>query len=208
MADEFERKEMAGVGEVLHRYRAASPPWLLGLTVVLSSAGLFGSAIATALAGPAMLGAALGLAAGGVAVAGLASFLMITFAVGRVAVSEGELDVKLGLWGPKIPIADIASVTVAPSGTNRIGMGVGNDLQGRTTYRMWGDNARAVHVRLTSGKTLVLVTKDGDALAGALREAMARRASVKVRVALDEAEEAMEESVDAPARAKREPHGR
>ena len=92
---------------------------------------------------------------------------------------------------------------MAPSGTNKVGMGVGNDLRGTTTYRLWGDNARAVHVTKSDGKKLVLVTKEPDALLAALEEALARkgRAAPRVRVGELDAEEEPEAMAKKRARA-------
>lgn len=172
MADEYERTQMAGAGEVLYRYRVTSPPWLLALAAGLPGLGLFGAAIATAAAGA--VGASLGFAAGGVALVGLMSIVHLVFAVGRIAVSEGELHVQMGLWGPRIPIRDIASAEAGSIPGRRIGMGAGYDLTGRMTYRMWGDNAKAVLLTLTSGKKIALVMKEPDALLAAIRDAMGR----------------------------------
>jgi hypothetical protein len=109
----------------------------------------------------------------------------LIFASARIAISTGEIHIQLGLVGPRIPIAEVAAVELAPSGTNRLGMGVGNDLRGTTTYRLWGRNERAVHVTRTDGTKVILVVRDAEAIARAIEDAMARHAGAgnRARVA-------------------------
>ncbi len=181
MADDYERTQMAGTGEVLYRYRVTSPPWLLALAAGAPGLGLFGLAIATALSGVAT-GAAIGFAAAGAAIVGLMTMVHLVFAVGRIAVSEGEVLVQMGLWGPRIPIREIVSAEPVSLPGKRIGMGTGSDLRGNRTIRMWGDNAKSVRLTLQNGKTFTFVTKEPEALLAAIREAMSR-ATPHVRVA-------------------------
>jgi hypothetical protein len=203
MTDAYEREAMPGVGEVLFRHKVTSPRWLVGLSTFLPSTILGVGGIVTALTVSPLAG--LGMIAGSVAVGVLMSFLMVTFATARVAVSEGELHVQIGMAGPKIPIAEIASVRVAPSGRNKLGMGASIDFQGNRYIRMWGDNQKAVHVELTSGKKLVMTTKEPEAMAAALQEAIRRRDAhrPKVRIAEAEAEHAeAEAALEAEAKAR------
>lgn len=186
MADAYERDEMPGVGEVLHRAKVTSPKWLMALSVLAPV--LPGAFVAATLAAAGQWGAALGLGLGALALGGMMSFLMVFFATTRIVVSEGELELKMGMFGPKIAIADIESVSIAPSGTNSIGMGAMNDLRGTTIYKLWGDNRRSVHVTANDGKKRVFVLKEPEVLAAALEEAIARRdrkAGARVRVADD-----------------------
>lgn len=186
MADAYEREAMPGVGEMLHRQKVTSPKWALAIATLGPVIPLCGIGV-TLLVGGQILGGAGALLGAALAFAGM-SFLMVTFATARVAVSEGELHLQLGMAGPRIPIEDIASVSLAPSGSRRIGMGVRNDLRGTTTYTLWGHNARAVHVTKTDGKKIVIVCKDPDALHAALEDAMSRkgRAGPQVRVEVEE----------------------
>ena len=183
MTDPYERDQMPGVGEVLHRHKATSPRWAFGVTLgVPLGLACF---VAAALVIGGQLLAAAGIMLGSFALMALLGFVMVTFASARVAVSEGEIYVQLGFAGPKIPIEEVASVRLAPSGSNRMGMGVRNDLRGTTIMTMWGDNQRAVHIERTNGTKLVLVCKDPDAMVQAIAEAIARRdrRASKVRVA-------------------------
>jgi hypothetical protein len=174
MTDPYEREQMPGVGEMLFRHKVSSPRWLMGLIAGLPFAIGAVAAIATALGGAALAGAGiLGVAA---AASALTAFLMVTFSTARNAVSEGEVHLQLGLAGPRIPVREIAGARVAPSGSNRIGMGVRSDLRGTTLFTLWGDNARAVHLERTDGTRLVLVMREPDAMVRAIEEALRRRA--------------------------------
>lgn len=208
MTDAYEREAMPGVGEVLFRHKVTSPRWLVGFTTLFPSTILGALGIGVALGASPVAG--LAMIAGSVGLGILMSFLMVTFATARVAVSEGELHVQLGMAGPKIPIAEIAAVKVAPSGRNKMGMGASIDLSGNRYIRMWGDNEKAVHVELTSGKKIVMTTKEPEAMAAAIREALDRRdrKRPKVRIAeaeadVAEAEAALEAEAKAQAREQR-----
>lgn len=173
MTDAYEREAMPGIGEVLHRHKVTSPRWAFGLVLGPPLGFAAVATVSVALAGQ-LLGAAA-LLAGSLAYTALMTFVMVTFASARVAISEGEILVRLGFAGPRIPIGEVAGVKVAPSGSNRMGMGVRNDLRGTTLVTMWGDNARAVHIERTDGTKLVLVCKEPEAMARAIEEALARR---------------------------------
>lgn len=177
---------MAGVGETLHRQKVTSPRWAIALVVGIPFSALGMVGIGLALTG--LLGLGAGLVVGSLVLAGLSTVAMVVFASARIAVSEGEIHIQIGMAGPRIPIASVVRVELAPSGTNKVGMGVGNDLRGTTTYRMWGNNDEAVHIHLEGGKRLIVVCKEPVALHRAIQEALARRARVKVRVEPSELE--------------------
>lgn len=189
MADAYEREHMPGVGAVLLRRKVTSPRWAIGLVMGLPL--VLGLAFAAAAAVSGQIQSALGIAGGALAFSAVMALVMVTFATARVAVSEGELHVQLGFAGPRIPIGEITSVRVAPSGTNRMGMGVRKQLDGTTVYTLWGDNARAVHVERAGGSKLILVCKEPEAIARAIEEARARRdAPGRARIAADAEAEA------------------
>lgn len=201
MADAYEREQMPGIGEVLFRHKVSSPRWLMGLMAGLPLALGGAAGIAAMLDGAPLPG--LGILAGAAAGSALSAFLMVTFSTARIAVSEGEIHIQLGFAGPRIPIAEIAGVRLAPSGSNRIGMGVRKDLRGTTLYTLWGDNARAVHIERTDGTTLVVVMKEPEAMVQAIEEAIRRRdqEQVRVRVAVpDELEAPNDEARERRAR--------
>jgi hypothetical protein len=186
MADDYERAEMPGIGAVLYRHKVSSPRWLMGLlTAFPAGIGAVGATAFMIADQPWIAAAMLG---GGAVVAGATALMNVVFSSARIAVSEGEVHIQLGLAGPRIPIRGIADVEIAPSGVNKIGMGVGTDLRGTTYYRLWGDNRRAVHLTLNNGKRIVVVMKDPDAMARAVEAARSRDAAhavPDVRVAED-----------------------
>lgn len=191
MADDYERKHMPGVGEVLLRHKVTSPTWLVAsMTALPLALGAF-AAIGLIVGGQVLAG--LGVLGGAALFAAFFTLLNVTFATARLAVSEGEVHLQLGFAGPKIPIAEIARVTIAPSGSNRIGMGVRSDLRGTTTYTLWGNNERAVHIERTDGSKLVLVVKEADAIVSAIETARARHGA-QLRVGVDETPAAASES--------------
>lgn len=203
MADAYEREAMPGVGEVLHRQKVTSPKWAMAIAIAGPVVPLVGMSLALFVGGQLLAGIGA-LAAAAAAFASMA-FVMVTFATARIAVSEGELHLQVGMAGPRVPIAEIARVSLAPSGSNRVGMGVRNDLRGTTTYTLWGRNDRAVHIETTDGKKLVVVCKEPGALAQAIEEAMARKAgrAARVRVADPDAALAEAEENGGSAEAKR-----
>lgn len=198
MADAYEREQMPGVGEVLFRDKVSSPPWMQALVTVLVAGMPLGLSLAgaAALAFAGMwIGAALALA-GGLGLSSALAFLLFTFSTARIAVSEGELHVQFGFAGPKIPIDQVAAVELAPSGINKVGMGVGKDLRGTTYYRLWGDNRNAVHVSTKDGKRWVFVLKEATAMHAALVEAMARRDRKGPRVRVEASQDDVIEQSD------------
>ncbi len=194
MADDYERAEMPGIGAVLYRHKVTSPRWLMGLlTAFPAGIGAVGATAFLIVDQPWIAAAMLG---GGAVVAGASALMNVVFSSARIAVSEGEVHIQLGFAGPRIPIRGIADVEIAPSGVNKIGMGVGTDLRGTTYYRLWGDNRRAVHLTLINGERIVVVMKDPDAMARAIEEARSRdaQAAAGVRVAEDAAATSSPES--------------
>ena len=126
MADQYERERMPGVGAMLFRHKVTSPRWLIAMMTALPL-GLGGiAAVPLLVAGQVVPAAAV--AAGSAALAAFFTLLNVTFSTARIAVSEGEVHLQLGLAGPKLPIGEIASVELAPSGINKVGMGVGSEM--------------------------------------------------------------------------------
>jgi hypothetical protein len=179
MSDAFEREQMPGVGEVLLRRKVTSPRKIMALMTglplgigALASVGFLIAGLLIPAVG--VLGFALFLSA-------LFTLINVTFASARLAVSEGEFHLLLGMAGPRIPIEEIASVKLVRKRSRRRGMGVRNDLQGTTTYQLWGGN-EAVHLEKRDGKKLVLVIQDAEPIVEALKLAMQRRDMPRVRV--------------------------
>lgn len=207
MADDYERKHMPGIGEVLFRQKVTIPAWLLALVSGLPLAfGAVGTAVGLA-EGLSGLGA-LGILAGSTLGTALMSGLMVVFAAGRIAVSEGELHIQIGPSGPRIPIESIRSVSIGASGIQTVGLGFKRGFDGVSIYNLLGDNARSVRIEREGGDPLVLVCKQPDEVAAALREAMARHArkttTARVRVASEaSADEAIEHEHESSAATRR-----
>lgn len=200
MADDYELKEMPGIGQVLLRHKVSSPRWMMAMMVGVPLVAGVVSGAALGLVGLLVPGLiAFGVGAG---LSLLFTVLNVTFSTARVAISEGEIHIQLGFSGPRIPIAEVASVKLAPSGTNKVGMGVGNDLRGTTTYRLWGINARAVHISRRDGTKVVLVVKEPEAMVQAIEEAMSRHAKKGPRVRVEAEEEAVIEASESERAAR------
>ncbi len=187
MADAYERQYMQGSGAILHRQKVHTPAWVVALAALLPATGLavMGVASGGALLLPFLGGAAL--------YATLMGGLMVVLAGGRIAVSEGELHVQIGPFGPRIPIASIASCEVGPSGLRSYGLGVQKLLDGTTVYKLLGDNTKSARITLDDGRKIVIVCPDGPGLVAAIDDARRRRAVTKVRVADELASEGASE---------------
>lgn len=191
--DAFEREYMKGEGEILYRHKVSAPRWAFAL-----AAGL--PFVLTAITSVALLisavpiGAALAPVLGGALYTAVISGVLLLFAVGRVAVSEGELHIALGPRGPRIPIEDIESFDIGASGIQSYGLGWMKLFDGTTIYKLFGDNKRAVRiVRKSDRRPLVLVCRDPEGLVAAIGEAKARATKPKVRVDVEPAEDAEHE---------------
>lgn len=126
--------------------------------------------VATALAGKMPL--VLPLAS--VAVLLLAWLL---FSVLRITVSEREVFVQYGLFGPRIPVADITRCeAVAYDWDQYGGWGIRYGRDGSRAYNMLGDRGRAVRIAYKKGKNeqvVLLSSRDPGRLAASIEEARA-----------------------------------
>lgn len=159
--DSYEKEFMAGEGTVLYRAKARAH-WLLAALIL----GLGGaSALAVVTVAPIAT----------VAMLVSLALLYILFAVLRVTVSEGALNIQLGLWGPTIPIASIISAEATTYGfTDFGGWGIRLSTKG-TMYNMPGDGGNALRVvwRTEGGKekTTWVGTREAPALVEAIERA-------------------------------------
>ncbi len=132
-ADRYEKEFMAGEGTVLYRAKARAH-WSLAAMVL-------------GIGGVAALGTATVAPIASVAILAFLALTYIMFAVLRVTVSEGALNIQLGLWGPRIPIASIVS---AEATTYRFrdfgGWGIRISPSKGTMYNMPGDGGHALKV--------------------------------------------------------------
>lgn len=138
--DPYERAYMPGEGVVLYRDKSRAP-WQIHALFAFGVLSVFGTALAAGGAAGGALALALGLPV--IAVAWL------LFAVLRVTVSEGHVNVQYGLFGPTIPIAAIESAEAVRYDWKRFGgWGIRRSLvgDGEWLYNMPGDGGRAVRI--------------------------------------------------------------
>ncbi len=206
MTDAYEREYMPGLGAVLHRQKVHPPRWAVGIAIGLPFALAAIASVGLAIAGAPIL-ATLAPILGGTLYAALMSGVMAVFASGRIAISEGEIYVQIGLAGPRVAMKDVLSCELGPSGIRRMGLAARKQFDGTTIYSLMGDNARAVHIRRRNGPPIVLVCPEPEIVLRAIEEACARLEAgaapkTRVDVAEDEAAEA-EAEAEASERAAR-----
>lgn len=151
-ADRYERKYMKGEGLVLYRAKQRTP-W--PMTALIAGLGL------TCVI-PALLGVP-GAWITAVTTLPLLFLIWALFAVLRVTVSEGNVNIQYGLFGPTIPIAAIEAV--APTEykwTSVGGWGIRRGPGGSWVYNMPGDGGRAVRIEWRDGKGRRRVTLIGS----------------------------------------------
>jgi hypothetical protein len=132
--DLYEREYMPGEGVVLYRDKRRAP-WQVQ--------ALFG------FAGLAVLGSVLASGQLWALAIGLPPLIIawLLFAVLRVTVSEGHVNVQYGLFGPRIPIAAIAATEpVKYTWTTYGGWGIRYAGKRSWMYNMPGDGGHAVRI--------------------------------------------------------------
>jgi len=179
--DAYAAKYMPGARRVLLRDKAISRPllFILGLVTLWCSGG----AVASFLG--ALPKSGVGAGAFMIGLSALFALLTVLFTVLRTVVSEGEVQVQYGLWGPRVPISQIRSVRVVPYDWKRFGgWGLKRSSDGTWAYVM---NARGDVVELewtaadgVHEKALFSASNPG-AVVAAIEEA--RAAATRVRVA-------------------------
>ncbi|MCA9650053.1 MAG: hypothetical protein H6712_18125 [Myxococcales bacterium] len=164
LADPYEREYMRGQGLVLHRTKQRAPWQLNALFGVIAVASM-----APIVAGlpSAWIGALFTLP--------ILFVVWMLFAVLRVTVSEGSVDVQYGLFGPKIPIASIESAEPTTYHWARYGgWGIRRGPGGEWLYNMPGDKGRAVRVVWRDAKGRRKVTLIGSSDPHGIADAIAR----------------------------------
>jgi hypothetical protein len=131
-ADDYETKYMGG-GEALARSRAGMPWWfhlLLGMACI----AVVGSAVAS--------GTLVSLLTLPVLLLSGVLFMFL-----RVTVTAETVHVQLGVFGPKIPLADIVEVAVEKYPVLKYGgWGIRFALDGRVAYSVPGHGGRGVRI--------------------------------------------------------------
>ena len=163
--DRYEKEFMAGEGTVLYRAKARAHWSLAAMMLGLGGVAAVGSITVAPIATVATL-VSLGL-------------LWLLFAVLRVTVSEGSVNVQLGLWGPKIPIH---AITGAMATTYKFsdfgGWGIRYRLGQGVMYNMPGDGGNALKIfwRDENGKEKItwVGTREAPQLVQAINDARNR----------------------------------
>jgi hypothetical protein len=157
--DAYESEYMHGKGVVLYRDKSRAP-WPLHVIFGALSLMTIGSAFAGA-------GAWVGTAA-------TLPFLLVMwllFSVLRVTVSEGQVNVQYGLFGPNIPISAIESAEAVEYDWKQFGgWGIRVNRKGEWIYNMPGDNGRAVRIAWRDRKGKAKVTYVGSLESATLAE--------------------------------------
>lgn len=169
--DAYEAQYMQGQGMVLYRAKERAPK-LMQLALLLP--------ILTVL--PVMLvGGMVSALAFGVGAA-FSVAMWALFSVLRVTVSEGQVNIQYGLFGPSIPIAAIENAEATTYDWKRFGgWGIRRSRDGEWIYNMPGDKGRAVRITWRDDKGTRRVTlvgsKTPDTLASAIAAARAKGAA-------------------------------
>jgi hypothetical protein len=109
------------------------------------------------------------------------ALVWLLFSVLRVSVSEDELFIQYGLFGPRIPIADVVSCEAVEYDWKKYGgWGIRFGVDGSVAYNMMGDRGRAVRIVYRKGtrtKTVLVASPDPERLALAVQQARVLSAS-------------------------------
>lgn len=198
--DPYERDYMSGRGATLYREKMVGRrAWDAAL---LSPALLTGATAATLAA----TGAApvAGMVAMTAVTALPTAMLWLLFRTLRVTVTTEQVHIQFGLWGPEIPVEAIVDAQAVEYDWRRYG-GFGIKYRdGTWIYNMIGDDKKAVQITwVEDGKERTTLVSSGDpaTLAGAIREAMARkrREFMGPGVRVDEGAEAEHAEAEVPA---------
>jgi hypothetical protein len=169
-SDDYETKYMGG-GQALARSRAGMPWWFhlllaFACVAVVAPAVAHGT-LASLVTLPFLL------------------FVWVLFMFLRVTVTAETVHVQLGVFGPKIPVANIVEVAVERYPVLKYGgWGIRFALDGSVAYSVPGHGGRGVRIRYKkkNGResTVWVTSPDPDALVAAIEQA---RAGSGVRVA-------------------------
>lgn len=196
--DDFEQAHVKGEGSVLFRDKIPLPKYLLALFLaapLMMFATLFGSGFGLLPA----LGIALGMGA-------VATFANLALMGQRLIVSEGGIDVFIGMRKHHYDFNDIVSVEVDRFRLRDYPLGRGqvkHSLKGRAfVSRMKADG---VKLMLRSGKHVFIESTDPAGLQKTLLERDATRVRVDAAEAEPEHEEVEVEASNEPAEATVDP---
>lgn len=200
-----------GGGTVLCRDKVVGRKFQLALLLPL--AWCLGGAIAS-FAGL-LPGSSAGVGAFLVAMSAFFAFLWATLAVIRTVVSDREVHVQYGLWGPRVPIESVESCRVVEYDWARFGgWGIKRDGEGTWAYVFTNGKVVELTWRETDGtqKKALFSASDPAGVVQAVQQARAGlpaavERSARVRVEGGEAEadeEEVESSVERTLRSERD----
>jgi hypothetical protein len=177
--DAYESEYMRGEGMVLYRDKTGSP-WQLHAVFGAIVAATIAAAI---LAPGGWVGAAIGLP--------VTAIMWLLFSILRVSVSQGHVNVQLGLFGPKIPVAAIESVESLEYDWKEFGgWGIRMNRKGEWMYNLPGDGGRAVKIvwrdRRGKRKVTYVASRKSEELAATIESARTALPAAKANAALPE----------------------
>ena len=212
-SDEFEQRFMRDGTKILHRDKHVSR----GMAAILAVPGFFTIGLSifigfvNSTSQKPLPAVALPFVMAAMVVFGLAFLTMaVTFAVLRVVVTERDVHVKYGLWGPTVSLASVTSVRVVDyPWTKYGGWGIRRGVDGSWAYVAHsGPVVELCYREGAETKKLLVGAEDATALARAIQEARVRAPGARIAVdddgAVSEAEAAAASEAEAEAEAARE----
>lgn len=164
MSDDFEARNMRDGAPVVHSDKRVSR----GLTAIVSGSGLLTMALALFIAfanatshKPVPVGA-LPLVVGAIGMLGMGLVVLgVVMGVVRTVVSEREVNVKFGLWGPRIPLENIRSASVVDYDWTAFGgWGIRRSVDGTWAYVPGGKRVLEIRYVEDGKERRVLVGAD------------------------------------------------
>jgi hypothetical protein len=185
-SDQFESRYMSGDAPVRHRDKLVSR----AMTALLGVPALFVLVLAVVIgllndtaSKPVPAGALPFVLAGMVGLAGLFALMAVTFAVLRTTVTNREVVVRYGLWGPRIALDSITSCKVVDYEWTKFGgWGIRRGIGGVWAY-VPASCPQVVEITYTDGgkeKRVQIGAGDPQSLAAQIQEA--RQLSPGVRI--------------------------
>ena len=172
-ADEYESEYMSDGGSVVHREKMSFPRWFRYF-IVLAMMIALGLGVAGSVASGAWLPALFQAA-----MIPFMLFFMLMMSTLRCTVTNQQVTVQYGPWGPRIPLDNIEECVAEDYSLWKYGgYGIRYSLiEGAWCYNMLGDKGKAVRInyRSKSGKLkkLLIASTDNVALANAINQARA-----------------------------------
>jgi hypothetical protein len=187
--DSYEASYMKGAGQLIRREKTIwRLHWLMLLPLPLcwATAAMILAGVGTRPAPPVM--ALLPL---------FSSLLMlfgwVLFRVLRVHVTDREVHIQYGIFGPRIPASAIESCRVIPYEMTRYGgWGIRRGIDGSWAYTLAGDSSQVVEISWREGdkvSKVVVSSRDPEQLAASIQQARAT-AAPRLRAPADRADAA------------------